>query len=136
VIDAVAVKTPDGCAARGVESTIWSGPFSEKTWSFTTVPGGMLVAAMLTVTTVALLMATSGTVKLPVGFAGTGYPSIWTTRTDGAEVVGRKSANGDARMRVGLVFPVKFCWKASKRMRPASLAPATLFFPVMVICSL
>jgi hypothetical protein len=105
VTDAVAVDEAR-VPVNGVESIVWSGPFSEYTNSFTTVPDGTFVAAILTAIGVDLLIPTSGTVKLPVGFDGTGCPSTCVTRMDGARVVGRNKANGDARIRVGLAVPV------------------------------
>ena len=55
----------------GEDCTVWSAPVSEETIRLTTVPTGILAAAMATGTPVPLLMVTSGAEKLPVGTEGT-----------------------------------------------------------------
>jgi hypothetical protein len=112
IAEAVAVdrsKVP----VNGVESMIKSGPFSEKTWSRTTVPTGMKRPSRVKGTAEDVLMVTSGIIKLPVGLDGTGTPATLTTRTLG--VRGKKTLNGEAKRAVGKVLPVNIWRKASKR---------------------
>ena len=112
--------------ANAVQVIVWSTPVSEDRYNFTTVPIGTLEAAMLIDTDVFVLIIRSGTVKLPVGLAGTGTPLTLTSRTDG-NVVGNGVLNGAPNEAAPVTVPVNEFVVASIRIRPTDPPVDPLF---------
>lgn len=70
-------------AAKGVELTCCEGKFSVEKYRVAVVPAGIFVPWIFTVSGELELRATSGTVKVPVGFGGTATPPMLVTMIDG-----------------------------------------------------
>ena len=95
VTEAVAVVVAR-VPVSGVDWIVWSGPFSEKMVSVTTVPSGTFLPSMITGIAVFEFTVTSGTTKAPVGDVATGFPPMLTTRRVGIPVEVRKRPKGVA----------------------------------------